>query len=101
MRVLVALLVAAIIAQAFYVVQARPEDLITGVHGMVDLLSRAMPPDVVADTATSLWPTLETVDLAIFGTVFGVLMALPLAVLAAATSRRRGRSIFSRAASSR
>ncbi|MGO4871499.1 MAG: phosphonate ABC transporter, permease protein PhnE [Roseiarcus sp.] len=82
-RALVALLVAAIIAQAFYVVEARPEDLITGVHGMADLLSRAMPPDV-SQIRDMLWPALETVDLAIFGTVFGVLMALPLAVLAAA-----------------
>ena len=46
-RVLIALVAAAIFAQAFYVVQARPEDLITGVHGMVDLLSRAMPPALV------------------------------------------------------
>ena len=43
-RVVVALIVAAIVAQSFYVVQARPGDLITGVHGMVDIISRAMPP---------------------------------------------------------
>ena len=36
-HVFVALIVAAIIAQSFYVVQARPGDLITGVHGMVDI----------------------------------------------------------------
>jgi phosphonate transport system permease protein len=80
---LVALAAAAIVAQSFYVVQARPGDLITGVHGMVDIIRRAMPPawGEVADIA---WPALETVDLAIFGTVFGVLMAVPLAVMAAA-----------------
>jgi phosphonate transport system permease protein len=82
-RILVALIVAALVAQAFYVVQARPEDLVTGVHGMVDLISRAMPP-AWSEFGDMLWPALETVDLAIFGTTFGVLMALPLAVLAAA-----------------
>ncbi|MGO9743202.1 MAG: phosphonate ABC transporter, permease protein PhnE [Roseiarcus sp.] len=82
-RVLVALAALAIIAQAFYVVEARPEDLITGVHGMVDIISRAMPP-AWSEFPDTLWAVLETIDLAIFGTVFGVLMALPLAVLAAA-----------------
>ena len=81
--VVVALIVAGMIAQAFYVVQARPEDLITGAHGMADLLRRAMPP-AWSETPDMLWPALETIDLAIFGTVFGVLMAAPLAVLAAA-----------------
>jgi phosphonate transport system permease protein len=82
-RVLIALAAAAIVAQSFYVVQARPGDLITGVHGMVDIIRRATPPawGEVADIA---WPALETIDLAIFGTVFGVLMAVPLAVMAAA-----------------
>ena len=80
--VLVALIAAGVIAQAFYVVQARPEDLITGAHGMADLLSRAMPP-AWSEIGDILWPSLETIDLAIFGTLFGVLMALPLAVLAA------------------
>ena len=81
-RVLVALIVAAIVAQSFYVVQARPGDLITGVHGMVDIIRRAMPP-AWGDVSDIAWPALETVDLAIFGTVFGVLMAVPLAVMAA------------------
>ena len=30
------------------VVQARPEDLITGIHGMADIIRRAMPPDFSA-----------------------------------------------------
>lgn len=80
--ILIGLVVAGVIAQSFYVVQARPEDLITGAHGMADLLYRAMPP-AWSEFGDILWPSLETIDLAIFGTVFGVLMALPLAVLAA------------------
>lgn len=71
-----------IIAQSLYVVQARPQDLITGAHGMADIISRAMPPDF-SKLGSEIWPTLETIDIAIFGTVAGVIMALPLAVLAA------------------
>src|SRR6516225_1491134 len=31
--------------QTFIVVEARPQDLITGIHGMADLIWRAIPPD--------------------------------------------------------
>lgn len=74
---------AMLFAQAWYVVQAHPQDLITGAHGMADIISRAMPPDV-HQIMPNLWAVLETVDLAIFGTVFGVILAFPLAILAAA-----------------
>ena len=71
-----------VVVQALIVVEARPQDLITGFHGMVDIIRRATPPDFsrLPDVA---WPALETVDIAIFGTLGGVIMALPLAVLAA------------------
>ncbi len=77
--VVVAILV---VVQSLIVVEARPQDLVTGVHGMVDIIRRATPPDFskLPDVA---WPALETVDIAIFGTLAGVMMALPLAVLAA------------------
>ncbi len=70
------------LAQATLVVQARPQDLITGAHGMADILRRAMPPDF-AKLPDELWPALETVDIAFFGTTAAVLLAVPLAVLAA------------------
>jgi phosphonate transport system permease protein len=73
---------AALFVQAWIGVQARPQDLLTGAHGMADILSRAMPP-AFDQFVPSLKPVVETVDLAIFGTVFGVLFAFPLAVLAA------------------
>jgi phosphonate transport system permease protein len=82
-RCVVALLGLAIFIQAFIVVQARPQDLITGVHGMADLIRRAMPPDFSQLPAT-LWPALQTVDIALFGTFVGIIIALPLALLAAA-----------------
>src|SRR5215472_8730258 len=78
--ILVAILVA---AQSFWMVQARPQDLITGIFGMGDFLRRASPPDFSRLDA-AIWPTLETVDIAIFGTIMGVVMAVPLALMAAA-----------------
>jgi phosphonate transport system permease protein len=71
-----------IVIQAAIVVRARPQDLITGAYGMADIIRRAMPPDF-AKIDMVWWPGLETIDLAIFGTVGGVIMAVPLAVLAA------------------
>jgi phosphonate transport system permease protein len=70
------------LAQALVVVKARPQDLITGVHGMADILSRSLPPNF-SSFPDQLWPALETLDIAIFGTLFGVVLALPLALLAA------------------
>jgi phosphonate transport system permease protein len=82
LRIFILVTLALLLAQAIFVVKARPQDLITGVSGMTDIISRAMPPDY-ADFPTELGPALETIDIAIFGTFFAVLLALPLAVLAA------------------
>jgi phosphonate transport system permease protein len=71
-----------VLAQACIFVEARPQDLITGVHGMADILRRAWPPDF-AKLPDMLWPAVETVDIGVFGTAFGLVFALPLAVLAA------------------
>jgi phosphonate transport system permease protein len=49
---------------------------------MADILRRAWPPDF-AKLPDMLRPALETIDIGVFGTVFGVVFALPLAVLAA------------------
>ena len=79
----IALVLLLILVQSLIVVEARPQDLVTGVHGMADIIRRAMPPDF-QKLGSELWPALETIDIAIFGTVGGVLLAIPLAVLAAA-----------------
>jgi phosphonate transport system permease protein len=50
---------------------------------MADIIRRATPPDF-SQFGSTLWPALETIDIAIFGTIAGVIMAVPLAVLAAA-----------------
>jgi phosphonate transport system permease protein len=72
-----------VLIQSLIVVQARPQDLLTGFHGMVDIVRRSMPPDFSQLPAT-VWPALETVDIGLFGTIAGICLALPLAVLAAA-----------------
>jgi len=82
LRFVLVLALLAIIIQAAIVVRARPQDLITGAYGMVDIIRRAMPPDFT-QLQLVWWPALETVDIAIFGTLGGVILALPLAILAA------------------
>jgi phosphonate transport system permease protein len=72
----------AVAVQVFIVVEARPQDLITGVHGMADLIWRAIPPDF-SKLPSAAWPTLQTVDIALFGTFVGIAIAVPLALLAA------------------
>ena len=83
LRLVLVLALLAILVQAAIVVRARPQDLVTGIYGMADIIRRATPPDF-SKIDTVWWPALETIDLGIFGTVGGVIMALPLAVLAAA-----------------
>jgi phosphonate transport system permease protein len=68
--------------QSLWVIDARLSELITGVHGMADIISRATPPDFTS-LPDIVWPALETLDIALFGTVCGVIMAIPFAVLAA------------------
>ena len=82
LRLVLALVLVGIVLQAAIVVRARPQDLITGAYGMADIIRRAMPPDF-GKIDMVWWPALETIDLAIFGTLGGVILALPLAVLAA------------------
>ncbi len=71
-----------LVIQSALVVQARPQDLWTGAAGMADILRRSWPPDISKLTGMA-YPTLETLDIGIFGTTAGVILALPLAVLAA------------------
>jgi phosphonate transport system permease protein len=82
LRLVMLLLLVLVVVQSAIVVQARPQDLVTGAYGMADIIRRAMPPDFAKINAV-WWPALETVDIAIFGTLGGVAMALPLAILAA------------------
>jgi phosphonate transport system permease protein len=82
LRLVALLALILVVVQSAFVVHARPQDLVTGAYGMADIIRRAIPPDFT-EIDKVWWPTLETVDIAIFGTVGGVVMALPLAILAA------------------
>lgn len=83
LRTVLVLLAILIVVQSLIVVQARPQDLVTGFHGMIDLVRRAVPPDF-SKLPDELFPTLETLDIGLFGTIAGIILALPLSVLAAA-----------------
>ena len=83
LRAVIVLFLVLVIVQSAFVVHARPQDLVTGVYGMADIIRRAMPPDF-GSIDLVWWPALETVDIAILGTLGGVVLALPLAILAAA-----------------
>jgi phosphonate transport system permease protein len=73
---------ALLFAQALVVVKARPQDLITGIGGMADILRRSLPPNFGLVRSVA-WPTLETFDTALFGTIVAMFIALPLAIFAA------------------
>jgi phosphonate transport system permease protein len=81
-RCALTLLGIAVVVQTLIVVEARPSDLITGIHGMADIIRRAVPPDF-SKLPSTIWPTVQTLDIALFGTMVGLVLALPLAVLAA------------------
>lgn len=78
----ISLALLAVFIQAAYVTESKPQDLVTGARGMADLLHRAFPPNF-AVLAHAWWPSLVTIDTAVMGTIFGVILAAPLAVLAA------------------
>jgi phosphonate transport system permease protein len=81
-RFLILAVIFLIIGQATVISGAQPEALLTGMSGIADIVSRSMPP--AFDKLPSLvWPTVETIDVAIFGTVVGIVIAVPVAILAA------------------
>lgn len=82
LRVSVSMLGAAILGQALVVARVKPQDLVTGVGGMADILRRAFPPDITR-LPQALGGVLETVNIAILGTAVAIVLSLPLAVCAA------------------
>jgi phosphonate transport system permease protein len=82
LRLTASMIGAAVIGQAVVVARVKPQDLVTGVGGMADILRRAVPPDV-GHLPQALGGVLETVDIALLGTAAAMLLSLPLAVCAA------------------
>jgi phosphonate transport system permease protein len=57
-------------------------EFVRGIPAIVDYLGRMFPPDWAYSKAI-LKPTLETIEIAIWGTVLGVVLAFPLGLMAA------------------
>jgi phosphonate transport system permease protein len=72
----------ALFIQSAIIVQARPQDLITGAAGIADILHRSWPPDF-SSLPGAMEPALETIDMGLFGTSIALIFALPVALLAA------------------
>lgn len=81
-RFLILAAVFLVIGQATVISGAQPEALVSGLSGIADIVARSMPP-AFDKLPSLLWPTAETIDVAIFGTVVGIIAAVPFAVLAA------------------
>lgn len=73
---------AAFVYQGLVVVDARPQDLVTGVTGMWDILSRALPPSF-ATFSDALDAALETFDIALIGTLAALVLSVPFSICAA------------------
>lgn len=76
----------AILAQAYVVVEARPQDVFTSFHNIVDIIVRGVPPEP-GIARNALWGALVTFDVAILGTLASVFVSLPLALCAAENTR--------------
>lgn len=67
-------------------VSPSPSQLVGGLPRMYGLLERMMPPSIETGFLTRvMWRTVETLQIAFVGTVFGVLLSLPIAWFASRT----------------
>lgn len=78
-----AALVVAVLGWAWHGTGITPGALIAGVPDMVNFVSRLFPPNPAA-IPDAIGPILETVQMAIVGTLLAVVIAFPLCLLAAA-----------------
>jgi phosphonate transport system permease protein len=65
-----------------HVTHFNPAEVLTGVGGIYDILRRGTPPDL-SDLGPALSAGLETLDVALLGTVLAMLVSVPLALFAA------------------
>lgn len=82
-KLLVIVAVAGVIVWAWIGVGITVPALIAGLPAMADFISRLFPPDW-SEVRDALPPLIQTVQMAIIGTLLGVAIAVPLALLAAA-----------------
>lgn len=81
-RAAIALVAAAVVVQAYVVIDARPEDVLTGVSGIFDIVRRGLPPDPSV-LGPAVYQALVTVDVGIIGTLVPIAISLLLAFWAA------------------
>lgn len=81
-RAAAAIVLGGLLVQGLIVVDARPAELVNGVTGMADIISRSFPPALSA-VPDAVFAALETFDIALIGTAAALVMALPLSVFAA------------------
>lgn len=62
-------------------------DFISGLPWIADFLGRMLPPNF-AFMEKLIKPAIETVQIALWGTLLGIVLALPICFFARATSRR-------------
>ena len=76
--------VAAIVIASITQVAPSPDRLANGIPRMVKLISRMLPPNMDPDFLMRVfWRLVETFQIAIAGTVIGVVLSLPIAFLSA------------------
>jgi phosphonate transport system permease protein len=63
-------------------IELSPAELVRGLPWILDFLSRMLPPNL-AFFGRLVKPAMETIEIALWGTLFAVLLALPLCFLAA------------------
>ena len=74
--------IAAVVVQASLVIEARPEDILTGIGGIFDIVRRGFPPDP-SILQTAIFQSLVTVDVGIIGTLIPIAFSLLLGFWAA------------------
>jgi phosphonate transport system permease protein len=81
-HIVIFLAIAAILVWSAIQTNIRPDHFIEGIPSIVNYLGRMFPPN--AAYMDVLWrPTLETIYIAIWGTLLGIILAFPLGLLAA------------------
>ncbi len=80
-NLIIALVIAGIIAMS-YNIDANPAEFVEGLPNLAIVVKEMteVEPDLFA---TAFWSMLETIEMAFIGTVVGVVIALPLSLLAA------------------
>jgi phosphonate transport system permease protein len=73
--------VGALIVSSFVGAQVSPARFLEGLPRMAEMIGRMLPPDVTRLEPVA-WRLVETLQMAVAGTVIGVVLSLPLAVLA-------------------